>query len=262
MQFVPIVPTPWLTTLLTKRSMGFALAHLMDDSRYAAYYRAFARLGKFVILDNSAYELPEPLSMDELWNIVLETRPSELVLPDVMKKRHATFDLLQSSLEYLQNVQARKLLPSIMIVPQADNPSDWIDSAWDMLEAAEKAWPNAITIGVPRHTSSYPGGRRALVKQLLRYSQGRFFNIHLLGVGESTLEISKIAAQFGPYIRSFDSARPFVYAMHGIRINHFSNQHYPHRPSNFFTHHLKQKGPERNDAFANINLFDRISQHV
>lgn len=61
----------------------YALVHLFDKyPEYYEFYQESVRLGRTVILDNSAYELGRPYDIQRYSAYVLELEPTEFILPD------------------------------------------------------------------------------------------------------------------------------------------------------------------------------------
>src|SRR5215204_4098984 len=100
MQFIPILPTKHLSMGVNHYMLS--LAHLYWEAPYAKFFHRMHKTGHYIIMDNAAYELPEPLSISELWNLVTLYGASELVLPDVLKNRAATLEVTTVALDFLK----------------------------------------------------------------------------------------------------------------------------------------------------------------
>lgn len=81
-KFGIIAPTAYLNC--TKQSsFHLVLAHLVDtDPIYADFYLERSKAGDFIILDNSAFELPEPYKPEKLISIGERIQADMIVLPD------------------------------------------------------------------------------------------------------------------------------------------------------------------------------------
>ena len=82
MQFIPIVPIPHLR--YSDNHYVLSLANLYGQRSYQRFFKRMHLQGHWVIMDNAAYELPKPLSIEALWELVVFWGASELVLPDVI----------------------------------------------------------------------------------------------------------------------------------------------------------------------------------
>lgn len=72
------IPVRLLDDILPRTDLGFSLAHMiLKDEYYARVYRNTPH-----ILDNSMYELDEPLSLDELLDAVERSKPEAVIGPD------------------------------------------------------------------------------------------------------------------------------------------------------------------------------------
>lgn len=72
------IPIRLLDDILPRTDLGFALAHMiLKDEHYASMYRDTKH-----ILDNSMYELNEPLGLDELLEAVDTSEPEAVIGPD------------------------------------------------------------------------------------------------------------------------------------------------------------------------------------
>lgn len=81
-QFCFITPTSYLD-YSTASTSHLVLAHLVDtDKEYANFYKNLKQENKFVMMDNSAYELKEPYSPDKLLELAERCDADAIVLPD------------------------------------------------------------------------------------------------------------------------------------------------------------------------------------
>lgn len=77
-----IAPTAYLH-YARKSNFHLVLAHLVDsDEAYADFYLNQSNLGDFIILDNSAFELPEPYKPEKLITLARRVKADVIVLPD------------------------------------------------------------------------------------------------------------------------------------------------------------------------------------
>ena len=71
----------------------YALVHLFNEKfgfRYYSFFSESLRRGRKVILDNSAFELGEPMEVEEYLEWILALEPTEFVLPDFRNDSEAT----------------------------------------------------------------------------------------------------------------------------------------------------------------------------
>lgn len=81
--FGVIAPTAYLLRYAVKSKFHLVLAHLVDiDQTYADFYLSRSLAGDFIILDNSAFELPEPYKPEKLIELGHRVNADVIVLPD------------------------------------------------------------------------------------------------------------------------------------------------------------------------------------
>lgn len=81
-KFGIIAPTAYLN-YADNSPFHLVLAHLVDtDEVYADYYLKKSKAGDFIILDNSAFELPEPYKPEKLIDLGRRVNADVIVLPD------------------------------------------------------------------------------------------------------------------------------------------------------------------------------------
>lgn len=218
-----------------------SLAHMYRNVKYARFFSKQHRQNKHIIMDNSAYELPKPYTIAELWELVVLYGASELVLPDVLKDQLATSEATREALIDLLSIASkptiRRYLKQVMIVPQGKDIVEWIVSLDDLLSAVDTYLPYLrVTVGIAKHTHSFPGGRLKILDYLLNKHDSliKFHDIHMLGVNEKPEELREISLAFGNKVRSIDSARPGVYAAANVICKY--GEELPHipRPVGYF----------------------------
>lgn len=271
MKTCQIVPIPHLETVKHDQ-YHLLLSHLVPNTVYKRFYQDLAKQKKYLILDNSAHELGEGGSISKLYIEAMVLGAKELVLPDVLDNSQGTIELGVKSLYSLSNLAHDKIANGdlrLMIVPQGKTIEEWEVSLWGILIELFRLWPSLpVTIGITKDSDKYPGLNGDGVNQIIgRYILpliGQFhgqFEIHLLGWGRNLAYLSKIRDQY-PIIRSTDSAKPWVYAMEGIKLDYdnlVNTSPYPSRPKNFFTTQVSQEILEM--AEHNIDVFKRTAGH-
>ena len=77
----------------------FLLAHkVFDDERYKEFFKKSTR---YKIMDNSAFELPEPLPLDKIVEAAVLTDSHEIVIPDVIGDPKASMEEVENCLKLL-----------------------------------------------------------------------------------------------------------------------------------------------------------------
>lgn len=216
MEFCPICPTAYLDTFAAGSHTHLVLANFYGrDTKYAEWYRGRVRLGDTVILDNGAYEgeLVDPL---ELLRVVLDLRPTVVVLPDVPNNFKAT---IKSSQDFTYMLRVIKCHVQTMQVVHA-TPGD--------LKGFENAYINAALsnqwVALSRLTPAY--GLDSEVPELRRvqfishlatmglWRKGTY--CHCLGMLNGWLDELPLLVKCG--VRSIDSSAPIWRGLFGLRL--------------------------------------------
>lgn len=200
------------------QSFHFVLAqYVLSDPEYAAYYRLHHSKGDFVILDNGAAE-GGPLPVQNLVQAAELVHADEVIVPDVLRNREKTEALVREAINEIPNYYR------LMIVPQAEMPISWMQSCGHFVMKYDFR-----TIGIPKHTETFKGGRLNLLKFIEEEGINLTHDIHLLGIWKDPLsEILPIVERF-PWVRSLDTAMPFAYAQHNESIQTSGiNEHISH----------------------------------
>lgn len=191
MKVATIVPTRHLP-LIAGGDYYMALAHLVRDPEYAAFYRIQSALGNYVLLDNGVVETGTPMGIHELLETAESIKATEIILPDVIGDAETT--LLQAR-ECIPLAQSRGL--KVLAVPQGRTPSEWAACLRELL-----SWYEVNTIGISRF-SPVPRLEALWLVPELRASNKE---IHLLGCGgDPEQEVRAIEWAFPGRIRGVDS---------------------------------------------------------
>ncbi|NJL70837.1 MAG: hypothetical protein HC888_04115 [Candidatus Competibacteraceae bacterium] len=265
MQVGLISPIPHLESL-GGTEFHLILSHVLNEhSEYLDFYRQRSRNGDFIVLDNSAHELGAGGDIRSLLDQAFTVGASEVVLPDVLFSDRETVRRTTEAIRILADSPSLSSLMtsygmSVMVVPQAKTVYDWGVCLRELLLATSQL-PEGIhvTIGVSKDYETWPGGLGNLIDRYVRPRYEANFggpsplSVHLLGWGRELYQLSSIVHRF-PWIRSTDSAKPFVYAMNGIQLN-FSRAcpKYPGRPYDYFTRTLTSS--QQDLANRNIDVF-------
>lgn len=107
------IPIALLDDIFPLTDIGFSLAHMiLQNEEYRKFYK-----GKNHIMDNSMYELGQPMEYDDLLNAVLESRPTTIIAPDWMNEAQMTSEAGLMMQSHIMDVQ-KEVRPDVGIVIQ------------------------------------------------------------------------------------------------------------------------------------------------
>jgi hypothetical protein len=237
--------------------MHLCLAQLLDNQEYVRYYRHRAGAGDYIILDNGAHE-GKQYDLQKLLQMARMLGASEVVIPDVPHNTELTLQHFYFALESLENGSYTEVLmeechyPRLMYVPQVPLNDD---AFTNFLKAVNRMNKRAVlttndrlrfTLGVPLMYEKVAGGLHSLLDRITWCIEETGIEVHLLGWSRDLTTPIDIAHDF-PGVRSCDSAKPFVFAKHGMDISECvrkDNDSYPGRPSSYFTDPLTKQEVE------------------
>ena len=210
--------------------MDMSLTHMIaaePDGDYARYYREQSDKGRFVILDNSAFEL-EQLGKGMDPDIVLDaariTKPTEVIATDTVLDGPAT---VESTKHFIERMKARRELGKykVMAVPQGRHIGEW----WDCFVKLHSI-PEVDTIGLSKLSvpMSWLGEKESngncarsriecckAIRQHLSAIDEPTKEFHLLGGDNWTpFEMMQHRALGHDFIRSNDSSCAVWYGLH------------------------------------------------
>lgn len=234
------------------------LSHLLEDDRYKEYYVQRREEDDYLILDNSAHEFGVGTKPDKLLKQAKLLQAQEIVCPDVLFDANATVEATRAMLRYIErhkNAWEQAGEPRLMIVPQGQDRTQWVKCLNNLL----KVWDATVNEGVPLgdpvigvskdYDVFVKGGITTLVKE---YCQG--YDTHCLGWPSNLWSLANVQAEC-PWVRSTDSAKPFVYARHQVLLEPGGRvPEYPRRPPDYFERGLNMQ--QREIAARNIRVFD------
>ena len=244
------------------------LSHLLEDPDYANFYRAESGTS-FIILDNSAHERTTGNPVKELVAQAREIQASEIVIPDKLFDGKATLIQARDSFHWLANAKSKSYMSSDwrwMVVPQGQT---WEEYEWCFRQLLKlcRAWENQLghcwggwTIGVSKDYEMFEGGLYRIVSELLEplHTNDPSIQFHLLGWGRDLWALGEIAQDFD-WVRSVDSAKPYVYAAAGVALYPLANYPaYPKRQPNYF--HTPLQWNQRSTVDQNIWTFNRLAR--
>lgn len=201
-----IVPISCLKTIENK-PYHMCLAQLvLQNDKYANFYRKMVEEGKYVIMDNGAAE-GEELWFEDLLNAYDRVKPSEIIMPDVLWNKSKT---ISKSSDFDRLLNKNNIYFNKMIVPQGKRLTEWCKC----IEILMGVVPDAKCVGIPKWLGSSDPKNRV---EAVRYVRNHYpdVDIHLLGCVENPSivgECKKISSK----IRGCDSVYAYTCAKAGL----------------------------------------------
>jgi hypothetical protein len=214
-EFCFIAPVNYLQ-YTTESSTHLTLAHLVDqDDIYASFYDIRARLGDYIIMDNSAYELKIPYDTTKLVELGHKCGASAIVLPDYPFQQSSV--TINAAIDHMKDFKEEGF--DTFFVPQSKvgDLDDWISAyVW----AAENPLIDIIgmsILGIPNSLPHiHPAYSRVVMSQILleRSLFNKDKHHHYLGLNSGpALEIPSLL-RMGT-LDSIDSSGPIWSAILG-----------------------------------------------
>lgn len=217
-QYSPIGPISVLEDLEDHYLLGDYLLLLAHDveNHWKRYQTLLMRVRErqpnaFVILDNSAVELPEPYPPHKLAELATFVGADVLVLPDAISQPMKTVGYIYQA-SHDVNIQRLGREVDLMAVIQGHTISE-VSEFIDAVKPLGFRW-----WGIPRVIENTWSGRKRVVELLVtELGEENISGIHLLGM--SRYGGSDVAAvQSHPLVRGIDSANPLVMGHQGERL--------------------------------------------
>lgn len=266
-----IPPVPELP-LFGFGSFHLLLSHLFKRPGYLKHYKQQREIGAYLVLDNAAHENKAGEDCLLLIDKALKVNAQEIVVPDVLEDGPATVEKAVVALEtWFERSELMKTYnPALMYVPQGKDVHEWKQCLHELVllhtyTARRYGLSRDFVIGLSKDYETWDGGLPSLLTNYIlpfkaeAERKGCRMQVHLLGWGRKLWGLREIAYSY-PWIRSTDSAKPFVYAMDNTYLGvHLDKDPppYPKRPKNYFSRRLTQE--ERYTALANASLFKRLA---
>lgn len=244
------------------------LTHLFDNATYVFHYRNQKANGAYLVLDNSAHEFQKGMSIERLMASAWTLQADEIVLPDVLFRGQDTLLSSSEAMEWVAEEGRSKtmaLKPRFMLVPQGADRLEYYSCLSGLIwkyQVMRRRYPDVFdrppVIGVSKDYEIWKGGiAKLFVDRLERIHDEYQIDVHLLGWGRELWHLGELAQAY-PWIRSTDSAKPFVYAAAGLEIgNPRTPPPYPTRDPNYFTTPLNTQ--QTASAEKNIKCFRRLA---
>lgn len=207
MQIVNILPNNYIDSNMVRQDIELYLAHqiLKEPERFRFLSKDYLNYTNkyYKILDNSAFELKEGLSLDKIIEASKIIGANEIVLPDIYKSSNSFETTLNALYEYKKSRFSYGL--KLAAVAQGSNMEELKDCINQILSLKE-----INTIMLPKWSTfcneeNGPlNGRRILTKYIIEQSKKYNINkeIHWLGLG---IGISELFFPEMHYIRSVDT---------------------------------------------------------
>jgi ribosomal protein L17 len=234
---IPPIPYVWYAQYSDTHLL---LSHLMDNTDHGrAYTRSYAGLPDqhYKILDNAAHELQrgEGITATLRKAQLLKRKIHEIVVPDVQQNGTLTAAYAEGAAKRLiADEETRELYeevgqPRLMYVPQGTTFHEWGTCYRALIGVHAQLLSEGVTDEEPviglakKHSQYFP------MKHLLQFTEHRGMEVHMLGwpgIDEF------LDARSCDHVRSMDTARPFVYAIAGVRLR--ATMEGVHRPVEYF----------------------------
>lgn len=263
---IPPIPELWN---FPSTGVHLLLSHLLEDERYVEYYKERRRQGDYLILDNSAHEFGKGNDAEQLLKQASALRAQEVVCPDILFDANGTVESTRTMLRYIEKhkeVWEEAGEPRLMIVPQGGNRTEWVKCLNNLLQAWESTLDEGVPLGDPvigvskDYDIFVKGGITTLIREYLGNNHEMTGTVHCLGWPSNLWSLSRVQYEC-PWVRSTDSAKPFVYARAGILLEPGGAvPDYPHRGEHYFQATLNYQQHEI--ASRNIRVFDAAANNV
>lgn len=202
MQLAMESPVPNLDEIRRVTDFDFVLCHLLDNPRYRQF---FAVSGRNKILDNSANELAEPISLDRLLRAAEDISATLFIPPDFHNDAART---LASAQEALKVVSASRICATI----HGTSVEECILLArtYAHLGIRRIAVPCDVTLSNEFPLSALSSTRCAVVSSILPAEPT--LRVHLLGIS-----LPEELLNYGRFrnVVSVDTGSPVLNALHG-----------------------------------------------
>jgi hypothetical protein len=239
------------------------LSHLLSSKAYEDYYIERSEMGDYLILDNSAHEHGQGVAVEALLKQAMRLHCQEIVVPDVLFDARGTVESARRALEWMETTKGKRLYnaahrPRLMFVPQGDKRPEW---GWCLKQLMqlhdlydESLCLGTPVIGISKDYYYWHGGLSRLVDDyLLPYRMTQRIQVHCLGWPTDLWALAQVARHH-PWVRSTDSAKPFVYAKNNILLEPGGKvPEYPRRDERYFEDPLNEE--QRHLARRNVEVF-------
>jgi hypothetical protein len=245
--------------------MHLALNHLLENREYRQFMTACGDAGDWITLDNSAHEFKSGQAIEEVLVNAIAIKAREIVIPDTLFHAMFTVQQARAAFKFLSEsalFEACSPTPRLMVVPQGRDEIDW---AWCLKQLVDTAgaygFKDLLTIGLSKdYDTLVMGGLANLLRKYLEPYAMVGIETHLLG-WTCKWSLCDLAREFS-FIRSIDTAKPFIYAMQGRRLSHDRDPVQIHRPENYFDYSFSNHSETLERANHNVTQFKLASRGI
>jgi hypothetical protein len=173
-----ISPIPHLEDFAACGDFDLALAHLFEkDKKYFEYHKRQADAGKYILLDNGTYELGRPYGIDQLVDIALSVGASEIIAPDMLKKKDETIEMTMKFLNDFGKRYPALLNRKIKVhaVVQGDTIQEWTECLKEFL-----AEPRIDVIGLADDPDFVVPGAKTAINKVQQRVENRLRMLHII----------------------------------------------------------------------------------
>lgn len=246
-----LIPPNNSLPLFGRGSFHLLLSHLLKNKVYYKHYEEQRERGAYLVLDNSAHEFGVGDDPEALIFNALALRAQEVVVPDVLDDSAATLDRAVDALELWfesKYLVINREMPALMYVPQGANVAEWVVCLNSLLDlhryvTKKSQYRSDVVIGISKDYEVWDGGIERLLTNYVEplRQQHKNIHVHLLGWGRELWALGWLATKF-PWLRSTDSAKPFVYALNGLELDvQYAPPAYPGRSDNYFRRRMNNE---------------------
>lgn len=244
--------------------MHLALNHLLDDEEYRRFMTVCGDAGDWITLDNSAHEFKSGQAIENVLMNAITIKAREIVIPDTLFHAMFTVQQARQAFKFLEEsalFQACSPTPRLMVVPQGRDEMDWAWCLGQLVETAQAyRFKELLTIGLSKDYDKFPGGLPHLLHKYLEPYALQGINVHLLG-WTCNWNLSSLAREYG-FIRSIDTAKPFIYAMRGHRLTHQRPPAPMRRPEDYFSYSFYEHPEALEIAHENVAQFKLAARGI
>lgn len=264
MRIALIPPIPNLRSQATT-GIHLMLSHLIERPGYLDYYRKRRAAGDYLILDNSAHEHGHGNKAQELLFQAMIVGAHEVVCSDVLFDAKGTVQATQAMLAYIRtdygwDAYVAAGMPRLMLVPQGKTEREVeqclhrLVILWMEYMQQLSGRPPVIGISKDYDDEILEGGiAEFIVKYVYPLRVSMRADVHCLGWPANLWALADVHRK-APWVRSVDSAKPFVYAAAGIRLEPGGDvPEYPHREPGYFSTPIG--GRRATIARVNVEVF-------
>ena len=252
-----VIPPRAHAELMDLGDRYFCLAQqYQKDETYRQFFKERVQQGKWVTLDNGVGD-HDFISQDELFDIMIDLQPSEVIPLDVLKNGKQTFVnavefILRMKKEGLQNIE-------VLAVPQGNTLDEWLECYVQLSNLSEVSTLGMSKLAIPwvisQSTHDRNIGRdRNQMMDILKEEKLFRKQLHFLGAGEPTEFVHYIN---NPFVRSTDSCFTIWSGSNNVRFDD-NYQRIP-TPKNYFDLILNEN--QLSLAKENIEIFRKILRH-